>query len=67
MHSSHHIAPNAPGELPVPAQRTASPDTACAPVPSDHLMQGRKLLELSHNGAVYRLQQTRQGKLILTK
>ena len=40
---------------------------ASAPVPSDRLMQGRKLLEISHNGTVYRLQQTRQGKLILTK
>ena len=37
------------------------------PVPSQQLMQGRKQLEISHNGQVYRLQQTRQGKLILTK
>ncbi|QTD46313.1 hemin uptake protein HemP [Ottowia testudinis] len=38
-----------------------------APLPSAQLLQGRKAIEISHNGAVYRLQQTRQGKLILTK
>jgi hemin uptake protein HemP len=30
-------------------------------------MQGRKTVAISHNGTVYRLQATRQGKLILTK
>ena len=40
---------------------------ATAPLPSEALLQGRKTIEISHNGAVYRLQATRQGKLILTK
>ncbi len=34
---------------------------------SDALLQGRKAVTISHNGSVYRLQATRQGKLILTK
>jgi len=38
-----------------------------APLPSEALLQGRKTVEISHNGRVYRLQATRQGKLILTK
>lgn len=37
------------------------------PVPSEALLQGRRLLEIAHNGDIYRLQTTRQGKLILTK
>jgi len=38
-----------------------------APVPSQQLLQGRRLVEIAHNGEVYRLQATRLGKLILTK
>ena len=34
---------------------------------SDALLQGRKAVTISHNGSLYRLQATRQGKLILTK
>ena len=40
---------------------------ASAPMPSDQLLQGRKAVEISHNGSVYRLQATKLGKLILTK
>ena len=47
----------APGE---PAHRPA-------PLPSDALLRGRRLVEICHNGEVYRLQATRLGKLILTK
>lgn len=53
-----------------PPARPVAPrpaDQAPAPLPSDHLLQGRKAVEISHNGAVYRLQTTRLGKLILTK
>ena len=42
-------------------------DVAAAPMPSDHLLQGRRAVEISHNGSVYRLQATKLGKLILTK
>nr|MBP8225928.1 hemin uptake protein HemP [Acidovorax sp.] len=31
------------------------------------LLQGAKSVEIKHNGAVYRLQATKLGKLILTK
>ncbi len=34
---------------------------------SDSLLQGQKAVTISHNGSLYRLQTTRQGKLILTK
>lgn len=36
-------------------------------VDSQTLLQGRKAVSILHHGEVYRLQQTRQGKLILTK
>ncbi|WP_398492857.1 hemin uptake protein HemP [Variovorax sp.] len=31
------------------------------------LLRGQKVVEISHNGFVYRLQATKLGKLILTK
>jgi hemin uptake protein HemP len=48
-------------------QQASGGDNAARPVPSEALLQGRKTVEISHCGAVYRLQATRQGKLILTK
>ena len=36
-------------------------------VDSNVLLRGQKTVEISHNGATYRLQATRLGKLILTK
>ena len=36
-------------------------------LPSDALLRGPRLVEITHNGEVYRLQATRLGKLILTK
>ena len=64
--------------LPAPIARSTSPDSASpartgedparqAPLPSDQLLRGRRLVEIAHNGEVYRLQSTRLGKLILTK
>jgi len=58
---------------PVPMQdelqaRPASPAcTSRVPLPSEQLLQGRRVVEIAHNGEVYRLQATRLGKLILTK
>lgn len=40
---------------------------ASAAVDSSALLQGQKTVAISHNGAVYRLQATKLGKLILTK
>ncbi len=34
---------------------------------SDTLLRGQRAVTITHNGALYRLQTTRQGKLILTK
>lgn len=58
------------------APAASSPATAPAPAPeaggspvlsSQSVLQGRSQVAIEHNGAVYRLQTTRQGKLILTK
>jgi hemin uptake protein HemP len=38
-----------------------------AALPSQDLFQGQKTVTIEHNGTVYRLQNTRAGKLILTK
>ena len=40
---------------PAPRPIAVSP-VAAAPMPSDQLLQGRKAVEISHNGSVYRLQ-----------
>ena len=36
-------------------------------VSSSALLQGRKSVQIEHNGAVYQLRATKLGKLILTK
>jgi hemin uptake protein HemP len=36
-------------------------------LPSATLLRGQKAVAIDHNGSLYRLQTTRQGKLILTK
>ena len=46
------------GEVPAVAGRT---------LPSSALLRGGRSVQIEHNGAVYRLQATRLGKLILTK
>ena len=64
--------------LPAPAHDTPTPDraghsgavrppTANMALDSASLLQGGKAVAIRHNGEVYRLQATRQGKLILTK
>ncbi|MFN9476022.1 hemin uptake protein HemP [Acidovorax sp.] len=49
------------------AQRSAISGDGTAAVDSNDLLQGQKAVAISHNGAVYRLQATKLGKLILTK
>ena len=49
------------------APTTANETERPAPLPSEVLLRGRRLVEIVHNGEVYRLQATRLGKLILTK
>ncbi|MCC2633052.1 hemin uptake protein HemP [Ramlibacter sp.] len=49
-----------------PADRAA--DAARRPpLASEELLRGGRLVEIAHNGEIYRLQATRLGKLILTK
>jgi len=57
-----------------PAVDTPRPVAAPGPTPlpgsmidSTALLQGSKAVTINHNGELYRLQATRQGKLILTK
>ncbi len=42
-------------------------DQVCGQVKSIDLLQGRRAVDIEHNGALYRLQTTKLGKLILTK
>jgi hemin uptake protein HemP len=55
-------APQADAVLP-----TGSPATELPVLPSAALLRGQKAVSIDHNGLLYRLQTTRQGKLILTK
>ncbi len=60
---------NAP---PPPAERGTDRETTArlppdAPLDSASLLRGGKAVTIRHNGEFYRLQATRQGKLILTK
>ena len=57
--------PASPGSV-TPAH-TGEENVRQAPMPSDQLLRGRRIVEIAHNGEVYRLQSTRLGKLILTK
>jgi len=57
--------------VPEPGQPLAAevPSGASQPVQltSHEVLRGQKTVAITHNGALYRLQTTRQGKLILTK
>ncbi|HNQ57635.1 MAG: hemin uptake protein HemP [Rhodocyclaceae bacterium] len=50
--------------LPQPARPESAPSQTLT---SAALMQGRREIVIEHQGERYRLQQTRSGKLILTK
>ncbi|WP_439607462.1 hemin uptake protein HemP [Hydrogenophaga sp.] len=55
---------NAQDDAPAPATQDAHPVSV---LPSADLLRGQKAVAIDHNGSLYRLQTTRQGKLILTK
>lgn len=61
-HSTAHTPAAADGPLPRAPSRS-TPQT----LSSSELMRGQHTVAIAHNGAIYRLQTTRQGKLILTK
>lgn len=59
---------NPPLPRPALGARDADPSQARPPlVDSRALLQGGRVVEIHHNGELYRLQATRTGKLILTK
>ena len=63
-------APDSPsGQVatPNPEQVTAALPAAPGTISSETLLRGQPSVAIHHQGAVYRLQATRQGKLILTK
>jgi hemin uptake protein HemP len=49
---------------PVP---TSAADANSKPLQSGDLFNGEKVVQIAHNGEIYRLQTTKLGKLILTK
>lgn len=68
MHTlSNKASPFGADARPQQSDTPASAHGAANPVLSEELLRGRKAVEISHNGAIYRLQATRLGKLILTK
>ena len=57
-----------PSLAPAPAPAvSAVPAKPQVVLESSELLRGARLVEIRHNGEVYRLQATRLGKLILTK
>lgn len=69
------MRPDTPDTQAVPARQSAPGRAgqaaraghAAAPIPSAELLRGQRVIEIDHEGQRYRLQSTRQGKLILTK
>jgi hemin uptake protein HemP len=59
--------PRAGGETSATPPANGGEERRPAPLPSEALLRGRRIVEIAHNGEVYRLQATRLGKLILTK
>jgi hemin uptake protein HemP len=52
--------------MPGPPQEPEAPGQEIT-LPSSRLLQGRKSVQIEHNGALYQLRATKFGKLILTK
>ena len=57
----------AAGQVRAPSSQPPVAVQAARPLDSAKLLCGARSVEIWHNGAVYRLQATRLGKLILTK
>lgn len=70
-----HATLSAPTARRVPAEQPGTTDTTTSgtallqelSLDSEMLLRGKKSISIVHNGAVYRLQSTKLGKLILTK
>ena len=61
-----HTSAKGPGASAPPPQPARNTDTP-PPIPSASILQGRDAISIEHNGRLYQLRRTRQGKLILTK
>lgn len=67
MQNSTHRPSKAMAKNQPPAWRVEpEPRSVLAPIDSTQLLRGSKVVDISHNGKVYRLHATRLGKLILT-
>lgn len=61
-------APDKPSDaLPLAANSDTTASEHLCRIQSHEVMRGHNAVAIEHNGSVYRLQTTRQGKLILTK
>ncbi|GAB2543440.1 MULTISPECIES: hemin uptake protein HemP [unclassified Simplicispira] len=68
MHATTLHLPVLFSQTPPAASPAAVPREDHLPAVESHaLLQGQKAVTIHHNGALYRLQATRLGKLILTK
>lgn len=65
MHTT--TPPSSTSSIPVLAQAAHYAEQSLHQLDSHQLLQGNKSVSIVHNGAVYRLQATKLGKLILTK
>lgn len=63
MSKSNHQTP-ALDLAPMPARKAHQ---VPAPIPSDILFRNMREITISHEGSIYRMRITRQGKLILCK
>ena len=63
--SSRGLSFEAHESRPAPLFRPANQDAK--PLESESLLKGHKIVEIVHNGSLYKLQATKLGKLILTK
>jgi hemin uptake protein HemP len=55
------------GPQAAPIPQGPAPAARAQPLSSEELLRGQRMVEIEHNGELYRLQATRLGKLILTK
>jgi hemin uptake protein HemP len=64
---STSATPGAASAVPCRASQSQAASGEMPCLDSESLLQGRGSVAISHRGSIYRLQATRQGKLILTK
>ncbi|MEZ5646997.1 MAG: hemin uptake protein HemP [Burkholderiaceae bacterium] len=64
---TQHASTPVPAPLPADAPAQMEAATGRMVLDSQSLLRGHQAITIAHNGSFYRLQTTRQGKLILTK